>query len=86
MLIVEPSNSVTLHAYQLNITQAAMRWEGTCCARARCIVKALTFASPLLADGSVMPAMVISYSEESKTATIQFPHTLQAGRHLPPLE
>lgn len=48
--------------------------------------KALTFASPLLADGSVMPAMVISYSEESKTATIQFPHTLQAGRYLAPLE
>lgn len=57
VLIVEPSDSVTLHAYQLTITQAAMRWE----------------------DGSVMPAMVISYSEESKTATIQFPHTLQAG-------
>jgi hypothetical protein len=46
--------------------------------------RSLTFASSLIADGSVMPAMVISYSEESKTATIQFPHTLQAGRYLPP--
>jgi hypothetical protein len=28
VVIAESSDSVTLHAYQLNITQAAMRWEG----------------------------------------------------------
>jgi hypothetical protein len=35
-----------------------------------------------LSDDSVMMAMVITHSEETKTVTIQFPHKLQAGRYM----
>jgi hypothetical protein len=40
--------------------------------------------SPLHADGSVMPAMTFSQSEESKTVVIQFPHKLQVGPYATP--